>query len=67
MRPVSVGKVGVGTEIDDDEINDELSDLKCGQVLLPPDLGTSCSAEVVVVHQDMYSQVKSDRNPRLSS
>lgn len=66
VGPVSCSKVSVGTEIDNDQINDELSDLQGGEVLLPPDLGASSSTEVVIVHQDMDSQVESDRNPRLN-
>lgn len=67
VRPVSVGKVSVGAKVDDKQINDELSDLHGSKVTLPPDLGASSGAEVVVVHQDMDSQVKSDRNPGLQA
>lgn len=67
MGPVSGGKVGISTEIDDKEINDELGDLKGGQVLLPPNLGTSSGAEIVVVHQDMDGQVEYNGDPRLET
>lgn len=65
MGPVSVSKVGVSAKVNSEQINDELGDLHGCQVTLPPDLGTSSSAEVVVIHKDMHSQVKSNRNPRL--
>lgn len=65
MRPVSESEISIGTEVNDDKINNELSDLKGSQVLLPPNLGTSSSAEIIVVHQNMYSQIKCNRNPRL--
>jgi len=41
-----------------------LRDLKGGEVLLPPDLVSSGSHEVVVVHEDVNGQVGDDRNPR---
>lgn len=65
MRPVSGSKVSISTEIDHKQVDDELSDLECSQVLFPPNLGTSSSTEVVIVHQYMHSQVQSDRYPRL--
>jgi histidinol phosphatase-like PHP family hydrolase len=42
-----------------------LGDLHSSQVLLPPDLCSGSGAEIVVVHQDVYSQVESDDYPRL--
>jgi hypothetical protein len=36
-------------EVDDEEINDELGDLKCREVLLPPNLVASSRHEVIVV------------------
>ena len=65
MRPVGESEISIGTEVNDDKINNELGNLKSSQVLLPPNLGTSSSTEIVVVHQDMYSQIKCNRNPRL--
>lgn len=62
---VSEGKVGVGAEIDDSEIDDELDDLHGGQVLLPPDLGPRGRAEVIIVHENVDCQVEDDRNPGL--
>lgn len=63
MRPVSVSEIGVSTKVDNEEIDDELSDLHGGQVSLPPDLGASSCTEVVVIHKDVYCQIKDDRYP----
>ena len=65
MRPVSISKVSIGTEIDCEQINNELSDLHSGQITLPPDLGSSSGAEVIIVHQHVNGQVEGNRNPRL--
>ena len=60
---VGVGKVGVGAEVDESEVKNELDDLECGEVLLPPDANTGSGAHVVVVHEDMDCQVQGDRDP----
>lgn len=65
VGPVGVSKVGVGAEVDGKQINDELGDLHRGQITLPPDLGASSRAEIVVVHEDVNSQVQGNRHPRL--
>lgn len=63
VGPVSEGKVGVGAEVDESEVEDELDDLEGGQVLLPPDADTGGRAHVVVVHQDVDGQVKGNGDP----
>lgn len=64
VRPVGEGKVGVGAEVDESEVEDELSNLEGGQVLLPPDADTGSRAHVVVVHEDVDGQVEGDGDPR---
>lgn len=44
-------------------VEDELSDLANGNVLLPPDADASCALEVVPVHDNVDSQVESDDGP----
>ena len=46
------------------EIDDELSDLKTGDPLLPPDADSTRALEVVPVHDNVHSQVQGDGNPR---
>lgn len=46
------------------KIDDELDNLKNGNVLLPPDADTASTLEVVPVHHNMDGQVEGDRNPR---
>jgi len=58
-------EVGVGSEINEAEIDHKLGDLKPGNPLLPPDLDTTSRLEVVPVHDDMNHEVKSDWNPGL--
>ena len=45
------------------EVEDELSNLADGDVLLPPDADASRALEVVPVHDNVYSQVESDDGP----
>jgi hypothetical protein len=45
------------------KVDDELDDLKNGNVLLPPDTDTTSTLEVVPVHNNMDGQVESDGNP----
>jgi len=61
---VGKGKVSVGAEVDDEQVDDELNDLHGSEIFLPPDSSTSSSAEVVPVHENVDSQVQDDRNPR---
>lgn len=53
MREVCRGKVGVGSEVDETEIDYELSNLKLGNPLLPPNSNTTSGLEVIPVHNDM--------------
>lgn len=60
---VTAGEVGVGSEVNEAEVNDELENLHDGDVLLPPDADTARRLEVVPVHDDMDHEVESDWNP----
>ena len=44
---VSAGEIGVGSEVDEAKIDDELDDLHDGDVFLPPDLDATSRLEVV--------------------
>lgn len=46
------------------EIDDELSDLHAGDVLLPPGLDAAGSEEVIPVHDNVNGQVERNDNPR---
>ena len=46
---VGAGKVGVGSEVDKPQVDDELNDLKHGDVLLPPNADAAGRLEVVPV------------------
>lgn len=52
-----------GGVVGDEEVDDKLGDLHGGEVLLPPDAGTTGSGVVVVVHDDVNKQVDRDDNP----
>lgn len=52
--------VGIGEQGD---VDDELANLKCGEVLFPPDLDLEGGHGVVVVHDDMDPKVDYDWNP----
>lgn len=65
IREICRGKVGVCGEVDETEIDYELSNLKPGNPLLPPNSNTTSGLEVVPVHDDMDCKVKSNRYPRL--
>ena len=56
-------EVRVGGEVDEAEIDDELEDLEHGNVFLPPDAHSAGGLEVVPVHDDVDSEVESDRYP----
>ena len=64
-RPVVGSEVGVGAKVDDEKVDDKLEDLHGGQVLLPPDLCTTGSRVIVVVHDDVNAEVEHNDNPRL--
>lgn len=63
---ISGGEVSVRGEVYEAKIDDKLSDLKTSDPLLPPDLDTAGRLEVVPVHDNVDSEVKSDGNPRNS-
>lgn len=56
---------GITTRIDHDKINDELGDLHARQIFLPPELDARSCTEIIIIHQDMDTQVEDDRNPGL--
>ena len=60
---VSAGEVGVGGEVDEAEVDNELDDLETGDPLLPPDADTTRGLEVVPVHNDVDHQVKGNWDP----
>lgn len=45
------------------QVNDELDDLETSDPFLPPTADTTCTLEVVPVHDDVDSQVQRDDNP----
>ena len=63
VREVGVGEVGVGGEVDEAEVDDELQDLQPGDVLFPPDLDAACGLEVVPVHDDVDEEVERYGDP----
>jgi hypothetical protein len=60
---VAGGEVGVGSEVDEAEVDNELGDLEDGDVLLPPDADATRGLEVVPVHDDVDGEVEGDNNP----
>lgn len=44
---IAVSEVGVGCEVDEEQVDDELNDLEHGDVLLPPDADAARRLEVV--------------------
>lgn len=56
-------KVAVSCEENDEKVDDELSNLKGGEVLLPPDLGTAGGGVIIVVHDNVNSEVEGNDNP----
>lgn len=60
---VGRGEVGVGGEVDESKIDDELQDLQARDVLLPPDLDAAGGLEVVPVHDDVDEEVEGDGHP----
>ena len=56
-------KVSVTGKVDDKQVDDELKNLKDGDLFLPWDTNTGGSATVVAVHQDVDCQVEGDGNP----
>jgi hypothetical protein len=60
---VAGGEVGVGGEVDEAQVDDELGDLQDGDVLLPPNADATRSLEVVPVHDDVDGEVEGDDNP----
>lgn len=64
---VDVSKSLPSAKVDKVKVDDELGNLHCGQVFLPPDLSTSGSGVVIIVHQYMDTKVQGDDNPRHAS
>ena len=60
---VAGGEVGVGGEVDETQVDDELDDLQHGDVFLPPDFDPSRGLEVVPVHDHVDGQVEYDGHP----
>ena len=60
---VAGGEVGVGSEVDKAQVDDELGDLQDGDVFLPPDADATGGLEVVPVHDDVDGEVEGDDNP----
>jgi hypothetical protein len=54
---VAGGEVGIRGEVDEAQVDDELSDLEDGDVLLPPDADSTRGLEVVPVHDDVDGEV----------
>jgi hypothetical protein len=63
---VAGGEVGVGGEVDEAQVDDELGDLQNRDVFLPPNADATGGLEVVPVHDNVDGQVESDDNPRNS-
>jgi len=62
-REVGRGEVGVGGEVDEAQIDDELQDLQDGDVLFPPGADAAGGLEVVPVHDDVDEEVEGDGDP----
>lgn len=60
---VSVGVVGVGSKVDENQVDEELDDLESGDPFFPPDSDTSGTQEIVPVHDNVDSQVQGNWNP----
>ncbi len=54
VREVGAGEVGVGCEVDEAEVDDELDDLQAGNPFFPPDPDAPRGLEVVPVHHDVH-------------
>jgi len=57
------GEVGVGREVDEAKINDELDDLETSDPFLPPDLDATRALEVVPVHDNVNHKVERNWDP----
>lgn len=64
VREVLSSEVRVSGKVNYEQVNHELCDLESRKVLLPPDLVSSSSHEVVVIHEDMNGKVGSNGYPR---
>jgi len=62
-REIAAGEVGVGSKVDESEVDNELNDLHHGDVLFPPDADTTSRLEVVPVHDDVNTEVEDNGNP----
>jgi len=61
--PIVGGETRVCSKVYREEVNNELSDLHRGQVLLPPNLPSTSGCVVVVIHQNVNREVKGDDDP----
>lgn len=61
---VGAGEVIPRRKVYKAKIDDELGNLKTGDPLLPRDLDTSRTLEIVPIHDDVYCEVESNGNPR---
>jgi len=61
--PVPSGEARVGAEVDGEEIDNELGDLHRGQILLPPNPLATSGCVVVVIHENVNSEVEGDDDP----
>jgi len=60
---VGAGEVGVGGEVDEAEVDDELQDLEHGDVFFPPDADAARGLEVVPIHDHVDHEVEGDGDP----
>lgn len=60
---VDVCVVGVGTSVDEGDVDQELDDLESCDPLFPPDPDAAGGEEVVEVHEDVDGQVEGDDDP----
>lgn len=60
---VGGAEVGIGGEVDETEVDDELQDLEHGDVLLPPNANTARRLEVVPVHDNVDCEVEGNWYP----
>lgn len=58
MGEIGAAEVGIGREVDEAEINDELGDLEASNPFLPPNTDTPCGLEVIPVHYDVDKEIE---------
>jgi len=62
--PVVSGETRVCAKVYREEVNNKLSDLHRGQILLPPDPSSTSCCVVVVIHENVDREVEADDDPR---